>query len=111
MPTLDWHHVLPEMNHNELVGWGGGDEHFALVYFKNEGINYRNAVRAEITLDKIREKTAVMTITSKGSNIIERSIYLINVADWASVYLAEMKEVDPVDIAVIDFLKDSLAKI
>ena len=72
---------------------------------------FRNAVRAEITLDKIREKTAVMTITSKGSNIIERSIYLINVADWASVYLAEMKEVDPVDIAVIDFLKDSLAKI
>lgn len=108
---LCWHHVLPEMNHNELVGWGGGDERFALVYFKNEGINHRNAVRAEITLNKIREKAAVMTIASKGSNIIERSIYLINVADWASVYLAEMKEVDPVDIAVIDFLKDSLAKI
>lgn len=108
---LCWHHVLPEMNHNELVGWGGGDDRFALVYFKNEGINRRNAVRADITLDKIREKAAVLAINSMGNNIIERSIYLINIADWASVYLAELKNVDPIDIAVIDFLKDSLAKI
>ncbi len=27
---LCWHHAIPEMNHNELVGWaGGGQEHCA----------------------------------------------------------------------------------
>lgn len=108
---LCWHHVLPEMNHNELVGWGGGDERFAVVYFENDGINHRNEVRADITLEKISEKTTVMRIHSKGDTIIERSIYLINLVDWASLYLSEMKQVDPIDIAVIDYLKNTLSKI
>lgn len=30
---LGWHHVIPEMNHNELVGWTGGDERFAPIFF------------------------------------------------------------------------------
>lgn len=108
---LCWHHVLPEMNHNELVGWGGGDNRFAVVYFENKDINHRNEVRANITLEKISERAKVLRIQSKGESIIERSIYLINVVDWASLYLAELKLVDPIDIAVIDYLKDSLAKI
>ena len=29
---LGWHHVIPEMNHNELVGWTGGDERFAPIF-------------------------------------------------------------------------------
>ena len=33
---LCWHHVLPEMNHNELVGWAGGDDEKAVVVFRNE---------------------------------------------------------------------------
>lgn len=109
--SLCWHHVLPEMNHNELVGWGGGDDRFAVVYFENEGINERNKVRADLTLEKISEKAGVMRIVSKGRTIIERSMYMINVVDWASLYLSEMNKVDPIDIAVIDYLKGSLAKI
>jgi glucose/mannose-6-phosphate isomerase len=31
---LCWHHTIPEMNHNELVGWGGGDNRFAPVFFE-----------------------------------------------------------------------------
>jgi len=109
--SLCWHHVLPEMNHNELVGWGGGDDRFAVVYFENDGINERNKVRADLTLEKISEKAGVMRIASKGRTMIERSMYLINVVDWASLYLSEMNKVDPIDIAVIDYLKGSLAKI
>ena len=30
---LGWHHTIPEMNHNELVGWSGGDARFAPVFF------------------------------------------------------------------------------
>ncbi len=108
--ALCWHHVLPEMNHNELVGWGGGDDRFAVVYFENEGINERNKVRADLTLNKIAEKSKVMRISSKGGSMIERSIYLINIVDWASLYLSELNEVDPIDIAVIDYLKNELSK-
>ncbi|XP_020907646.1 uncharacterized protein LOC110245698 [Exaiptasia diaphana] len=106
---LCWHHVIPEMNHNELVGWGGGDDRFATVFFETD-MNPRNEKRMGITKEVITGKSSkVMTIQAKGNNRIERSIYLINIVDWASLYLSDLKEVDPIDIAVIDYLKGSLA--
>lgn len=107
---LCWHHTLPEMNHNELVGWGGGDKRFATVLFHAEDMHRRNVRRMEITREVVRKKSGkVMDVHAMGSNLIERSVYLINVVDWASLYLAEMKNVDPVDIAIIDYLKNELA--
>ena len=107
---LCWHHSIPEMNHNELVGWGGGDQRFATVFFETDDLHRRNAKRMQITRDVIQKRSGkVLTIQAKGNNIIEKSIYFINIVDWASLYLAEIKEQDPIDIAVIDYLKGSLA--
>jgi glucose/mannose-6-phosphate isomerase len=33
---LAWHGVLPEMNHNELVGWAGGRNDLAVVILRNK---------------------------------------------------------------------------
>lgn len=109
---LCWHHILPEMNHNELVGWYGGDDRFAVVFFESDDMHPRNAVRMKITRDKILEKTKqVMTLHPKGETLIEKSIYFINLVDWSSLFLADLKEADAMDIAVIDFLKSELAKL
>jgi glucose/mannose-6-phosphate isomerase len=108
---LCWHHVLPEMNHNELVGWGGGDERFASLFFETEDMHPRNARRLEITKARIAQMSSKnLVVKAKGNSRIERSIYLINLVDWASLYLAEIKNVDPIDIAIIDYLKSELAK-
>jgi len=107
---LNWHHPLPEMNHNELVGWGGGDRRFAPVFFMTKNNHPRNDKRMEITREKIAQKTSVFDIHAQGESLIEQSIYLINVVDWASLYLAEMDDIDPIDIAVIDYLKSELSK-
>lgn len=108
--ALGWHHVLPEMNHNELVGWGGGDERFAAVFFDTKGNHLRNDKRIEITKSKIKGFSTVHSIQAKGESQIEQSIYIINIVDWASLYLAEMENTDPIDITVIDFLKSELSK-
>ncbi len=107
---LCWHHCIPEMNHNELVGWGGGDDRFAPVFFLTKGNHPRNDKRIEITRAKIQEKTAIFDIHAEGDSLIEQSIYLINIVDWASFYLAAIDDTDTIDIAVIDFLKSELAK-
>lgn len=108
---LCWHHTLPEMNHNELVGWGGGDDRFASIFFESEDIHPRNARRLEITKARIASMSSKnMVISPKGDNLIERSIYYINLVDWASLYLSELKGVDPIDIEIIDYLKSELAK-
>lgn len=108
---LCWHHVIPEMNHNELVGWGGGDNRFAAVFFDTNDLLPRNKKRFDISVDVVKTKTEfVKIISAKGESQIERSIYLINLVDWASFYLSELNQVDIMDIKVIDFLKDELSK-
>lgn len=109
---LCWHHVIPEMNHNEQVGWGGGSDDFAVVFFDTKDSNPQNKKRFEITKDQVSTKTSnILTIDAIGESTIEKTFYLIHIVDWASLYLAELKSIDPMDIKVIDFLKDELAKL
>lgn len=107
---LCWTHVIPEMNHNELVGWGGGDDRFAVLFLNTEDMYSRNQKRFEITQQEILKKGAkVMELMAKGNSQIQRSFYLINVVDWASFYLCGMNGADIIDIKVIDYLKNELA--
>tara|TARA_B100000508_G_scaffold141092_1_gene146423 strand:+ start:86662 stop:87648 length:987 start_codon:yes stop_codon:yes gene_type:complete len=108
---LCWHHVVPEMNHNELVGWGGGNSDMAVVFFTSQFLSDRNKLRFEISSDIISKKTsAIISIAGKGKSLIEESFYFIHIIDWASLYLAELNGVDPVEIKVIDHLKGELSK-
>ena len=108
---LSWHHTIPEMNHNELVGWGGGDDRFAVLMLHTNDMNPRNQKRFEITKSTIEKKAAgVMDIEGIGATQIEKSFYLIHLVDWASYYLCALNKVDIMDIVVIDFLKDELSK-
>ena len=43
--------------------------------------------------------------------MIERSIYLIHLVDWASLYLAELNKVDAMEINVINDLKNQLSEL
>jgi len=108
---LGWHHTIPEMNHNELVGWSGGDARFAPVFFSTGDLHPRNQKRFEITKDAVEKKCGkVFTLHAKGDSFIERSLYLIHIVDWASYYLCEMNGADIMDIEIIDYLKGELAK-
>ena len=108
---LGWHHVIPEMNHNELVGWTGGDDRFAPIFFNTGDLHPRNYRRFEISKTAIEKKCGkVFNVSAKGDSFIERSLYLINVVDWASYYLCEMNGADIIDIEIIDYLKGELAK-
>lgn len=109
---LCWHHVFPEMNHNELVGWGGGSEVISVVMFRNKTDNERTQVRMELSKGIWARYTPhVNEVWSKGESMIEKSLYLILLGDWVSYYLAEMKGVDPIEIEVINYLKGELSKI
>jgi len=107
---LCWHHTIPEMNHNELVGWGGGDDRFATIFFVENNMHPRNKRRLEISKDVVLKKGAsLMEVSPKGNSFIEQTLYFINIVDWASLYLSELKGVDPIDIEIIDYLKNELA--
>ncbi len=109
---LCWHHVVPEMNHNELLGWRTNVNDLAVVYFRNRMDYERNQIRMDINKKVISKFTENITeIWSKGESIIENALYHINLGDWVSWYLSEMNNVDAIEIDVINFLKGELAKV
>ncbi|MBT7726406.1 MAG: bifunctional phosphoglucose/phosphomannose isomerase [Flavobacteriales bacterium] len=109
---LCWHHVVPEMNHNELLGWRTNVDDLAVVYFRNKSDFDRNQIRMDINRKVISKFTNNITeVWSKGDSQIENTLYHINLGDWVSWYLSEMNNVDAIEIDVINFLKGELAKV
>ena len=108
---LCWHHVIPEMNHNELVGWRDKNNTIAVILFRDKDEYDRNNVRIEINKAVISKYTPHITeIWSKGKSTIEKALYLIHLGDWISVDLAEKRGFDATEINVINELKSELSK-
>ena len=107
---LCWHHVIPEMNHNELVGWRGNYPNVKAVFLRNESDFIRNQERMEFLKEVIEPYcVGIFEIHSKGESNIERTFYLIHFVDWISQYLGIMNGFDTAEIDVINKLKGSLA--
>ncbi|MFM7823022.1 MAG: bifunctional phosphoglucose/phosphomannose isomerase [Bacteroidota bacterium] len=109
---LCWHHALPEMNHNELVGWTTPNDKLAVVFFRNETDYERTVARMDLTKAIVSKYTPyVFEVFSKGQTHLQRSLYLVHFGDWVSWYLSEIKNIDATEVKVIDFLKGELGKI
>lgn len=107
---LCWHHVIPEMNHNELVGWTTKNENLAVLFITDPDGYYRNKERTQYCLQEVSKYTSrIYTWQAQGENILQKIFSLIHAGDWASMFLADMNEVDAMDIKVIDSLKMTLA--
>lgn len=108
---LCWHHVIPEMNHNELVGWRTKNEDFAVLIFRNKSDYERIQKRIEINKEVFAKYTPhIFELWSKGESEIEKVFYLINLGDWLSFYLSDLRKMDSIEVKVIDHLKSELAK-
>lgn len=108
---LAWHHVLPEMNHNELVGWKNENKNVAVLFIRNENDYARTAKRIDICKEIILPKASSVTeVWTKGTTALERILYTIHLLDFVSVLIAEKRNIDAEEIQVIDFLKGELSK-
>ncbi|MBM4159868.1 MAG: bifunctional phosphoglucose/phosphomannose isomerase [Ignavibacteria bacterium] len=112
---LAFSHVLPEMSHNELVGWKIGAElmrQMEVIYLRDKGVHQRIALREDITREIIaRYASHVTDVWSDGHSLLARKFSLIYFGDWVSFYLAILNKEDPTPVAVIQQLKGELAKV
>jgi glucose/mannose-6-phosphate isomerase len=109
---LCWHHVIPEMNHNELVGWTEKNDDLAVVIFRNDDDYFRTQKRMEVNKTVFEKYTStIIEIYSKGNSRLEKALYLVHLGDWVSYLIAEKKGIDVTEVDVITHLKNELAKI
>jgi glucose/mannose-6-phosphate isomerase len=104
-------HSFPEMCHNELVPFSENDNRGRLVIMLRagaEGALLRKQI--ELSLEIMREqKVEVLEIKPKMDDNLNGIFELIYIADFASFYLAMLREQDPTSIDNIIRLKEGMA--
>lgn len=110
--TLAYGGVLPEMNHNEIVGWERTAHlmgKVSCIQLIDENDHHRIQKRMEITGELIKPHSVAFNIIKTiGSTPLQRMIYLVLYGDFMAFFLAILSETDPAPITKIDLLKQRL---
>lgn len=110
--NLALHHVLPEMNHNEILGWESPPavlRHVGVVFLRDAGDHPQVSRRFDLTRRIVEPKAgATHEVWSEGSAPLARIFSVLYLGDFVSLYLAFLNKVDPTRIDAIDYLKREL---
>ena len=110
--SLAFHHLMPEMNHNELVGWEFPVpvlERIAVVFLRDRGDHPQVQRRFDLTRNLVRRRTrTVRDVWSEGDSLLARIFSVICLGDFVSFYMACLNQVDPTPVPVIETLKEQL---
>jgi glucose/mannose-6-phosphate isomerase len=106
--------VLPELNHNTVVGLGipQGVRERAIVLMLRSNLGHpRVQTRWEATRELLaREDVAVEVLHGRGESSLAHMLSLIHFGDYVSYYLGMLNGVDPTPVETIAFLKRRLAQ-
>ncbi len=105
--------VVPEQNHNEIVGWqaaGALHRNIALVVLRDREDPAECSIRLDLTAEyAARQGASVHEVATTGESRVARLASLVQFGDYLSLYLALLGGVDPTDITSIDDFKRRLA--
>lgn len=113
--TPAFYNQLPELDHNEIVGWNNLSEltaeNFVNVLLIDPSEHDRVALRFEITRSLIQKALPdVYEVQAEGRSPLARLLTLIFVTQLAAIYVALSYDVDPGPVDVITELKNQLAE-
>ncbi len=104
---------FPELDHNEIVGWAVAPHlipHAVVVSLEDRDDHASTRRQVDISLSIIGEHAArVERLESPGGGRLARMLAMMQLGDFASVYLAYLNGVDPTPVTAIDRLKKALA--
>ena len=112
--SLAFGSLLPEMNHNEILGWQENPElmkKLLIVSLEDKDDHPQIKKRQKITFSLISGLSdMLLEIEGEGESLLERVFDLIHLGDWVSFYLAVLYKVDPTPVEKINYLKSKLTE-
>ncbi|MGB5529658.1 MAG: bifunctional phosphoglucose/phosphomannose isomerase [Ignavibacteriaceae bacterium] len=107
-----FHHNIPEMNHNEIIGWESYREkqfQVKVIYLLDNEYHPQNRKRFDILKEMLSEqKLEVLALASNQDNRKVRIMDLIFLCDWISFYTSVLRGFDPSEIDFIHQMKKRL---
>lgn len=111
--VLTSHHLLPEMNHNEIEGWYLPStvlEQVHVLFLRDRGESESLRRRVEATAEILAPYARGVTfLWTRGESLMARLVSLVALADFTTYYLALFNGVDPTPVERISELKAKLA--
>jgi glucose/mannose-6-phosphate isomerase len=105
---------LPEFNHNEFIGWTSHpvEKPYAVFDLISSFEHPRILKRFEVSdrlLSGLRPKSTVIYL--EGESVIEQMLWGCILADFVSIYVAILNNVNPMPVQLIEKLKQELAQV
>jgi len=130
--------ILPEMNHNEILGWPVTTESIGPKFFERaplypdgEPVRPQRDLLPLLSVLYLLDKddhprtmyrfkvmkriittgygVPVRVIESRGDGLLARMFSLVSLGDFVSVYLGILSAINPTPVTGIDYLKENLA--
>ena len=105
---LAFHHVIPEMNHNEIVGWTKANPNMTPMLIRKENESNEIKNRFEALKNTAWKDMMVEEIFTKCDNYLAEMLETIYIGDMVSIELAKLNGVDPTPVKIIENLKNEL---
>jgi len=107
-----FNHTLPEMDHNEIVGWErAGEGAFSALFLEDSDQHPRERQRIELTAVLVSGTAHdVIRLETVGQTRTERLLWAVMLGDLISLELAARGGADPTPVEVIESLKDRLGR-
>jgi len=106
--------IIPEMNHNEIVGLGRPEElneKLLAIFLNDPQAHPRNRIRVRITKELIKDKLGnIIEVLPRGNNNLQRLFWMIMLGDFISFHLAMKTGINPMPVKRIEYLKQRLSK-
>lgn len=114
--TASYFEILPEMNHNALVGLEFPKDLNQKLFFiilQSKYDHPRNKIRQNIVVQILQQKKIEYesVLMQPSGNILAEMLQSILLGDFVAYYLAILNGTPPEPIKIIDFLKEKLNEI
>ena len=110
---LSYNITIPEMNHNEIIGWENKNidkKSFSMIWIQ---IGWpKNLERMKITNEILSKKVshvAHLSVPDKVPKNLTSLFFLINYIDWLSYWCGILNDVDIDAVESIDLLKKKIS--
>jgi glucose/mannose-6-phosphate isomerase len=112
--SIAWCNQLPEFNHNEIVGWTSHpiEKPYKVIDIRSNLEHPRVQARFEITERLLSGKRPhPQIIIPEGDSLLKQLLWVIQVGDFTSLYLALLNGINPTPVEIIEKLKEELKKV
>lgn len=104
-----WWNVLPEMNHNELSGWGHPQDHGCRVVELRSRLDHPQVQkRFEVMNRLMSRRWTPIEVTVPGESQVEQMVWAFMLGSFVSGYLGILNQTEISTLPLVDRLKSQL---